>query len=366
MDKLVPLTVMFAEVHCPRVLEASELDQYLARGWFRMGQTIFTTNFLNFRNNFYSSIWLRIPLPEYTSDKTEQKLLKKNAKFKIEFRQASITPEKERLFSEYKKNISFEASTSLNTLLYGKVNYNIYNTTEVCLYDQDKLIAVGFFDVGKTSAAGISSFYDPAYKKYTLGKFLIYLKIAYCKRLGLQYFYPGYFVPGYPLFDYKLEIGKSVLQYLDFPSLSWRPLEQFRLMNSPLHAMQEKLRELQSILSNAGVQSRLLKYEFFDANLIPELEGIVLFDFPVFLLCSGLSEEKPVVYDVRDGQYHLIQCKSVWASNTVTDVKEVYSSHVFKFDHGLFSNEHVQAMASMILRELQSEAKIFIAKSNVS
>src|SRR5690606_31568417 len=111
------------------------------------------TNFLNFRNNFYSSIWLRIPLPEYMSDKTEQKLLKRNARFRIEVRKASITPEKEHLFSSYKKNISFEASSSLNTLLFGKANYNIYNTSEICLYDGDKLIAVGFFDIGQTSAA---------------------------------------------------------------------------------------------------------------------------------------------------------------------------------------------------------------------
>ena len=331
-----------------------------------MGQTIFTTNFLNFRNSFYSSILLRIPLPEYTADKTEQKLLKRNARFRMDVGQAFITPDKEHLFSAYKKNISFEASSSLNTLLYGKANYNIYHTSEICLYDHDKLIAVGFFDVGETSAAGISSFYDPAYKKYTLGKYLIYLKIAYCRKLGLKYFYPGYFVPGYSLFDYKLDIGKPVLQYLDFPSLEWKPLDQFRLMSSPLHLMQEKLRGLQAILSDAGVESRLMKYEFFDANLIPELEGIVLFDFPVFLICSGLSEETPVVYDIRDGQFHLIRCKSVWASNTATDSKDVYSSHVCKFDHGLFSNEHSQAMASMILRELQSEGKLFSARSNVS
>ena len=357
---------MFAEVHCPRVLHSDELDQYLARGWFRMGQTIFTTNFLNFKHSFYSSIWLRIFLPAHTADKTEQKLLKKNTQFRIEIGQASITPEKEHLFLAYKKNISFDASTSLNTLLYGKADYNIYKTSEINLYDQGKLIAVGFFDLGQTSAAGISSFYDPAYKKYSLGKYLIYLKIDYCKKMGLQYFYPGYFVPGYSLFDYKLEIGKPALQYLEFPSLEWRPLDNFKFLNSPLHLMQEKLRGLQATLAKSGVESRLLKYEFFDANLIPELEGIVLFDFPIFLSCSGLSEEMPIVYDVRDAQFHLIKCRSVWASNTVSDSQDIYSSHVFKFDHGLFSNEHPQAMASMILRELQSQGKVLSARSNVS
>lgn len=364
--KFVFLKIMFAEVHCPRVLHCEELDQYLARGWFRMGQTIFTTNFLNFKSHFYSAVWLRISLPGFSGDKTEQRLIKKNAGFRIEIRPASITAEKEHLFSHYKKNISFEASTSLHTLLYGKADYNIYNTTEVNIYDQGKLIAAGYFDIGKTSAAGISCFYDPAYKKYSLGKYLIYLKIEYCKKMGLQYFYPGYFVPGYSLFDYKLEIGKPALQYLEFPSLEWRPIDSFRRMSSPLQLMQEKLRELQTTLLKSGVESRILKYEFFDANLIPELEGIVLFDFPIFLSCIGLSEENPIVFDVRDHQYHLIKCRSVWASSSTSDPQDVYASHVFKFDHGMFSSEYPQAMASMILKELQSEGRIFSAKSNVS
>lgn len=357
---------MFAEVHCPRVLHSDELDQYLARGWFRMGQTIFTTNFLNFRNNFFSAIWLRIPLPEFVADKTEQKLLKKNTRFRIEIRQASITAEKEHLFSAYKKNISFEASNTLNTLLYGKAGYNIYNTSEINLYDADKLIAVGFFDIGQTSAAGIASFYDPAYKKFSLGKYLIYLKIEYCKKIGLQFFYPGYFVPGYSLFDYKLRIGEPVLQYLEFPSLQWRAFASFKMASSPLQVMEEKLGLLSMLLKRSGADCRILKYEFFDANLIPELEGIVLFDFPIFLACTGLAEETPIVYDVRDQQYHLIKCKSVWASAGTGNSKDLYASHVFKFDHGIFSTEHAEAMAFEILKEFNSAGRTVSARSKVS
>ncbi|MBA4056534.1 MAG: arginyl-tRNA--protein arginylyltransferase, partial [Marivirga sp.] len=53
---------MFAQVHSPEKLLPRELDAYLEQGWFRMGQTIFTTNFLNFKNEFYSALWLRIML----------------------------------------------------------------------------------------------------------------------------------------------------------------------------------------------------------------------------------------------------------------------------------------------------------------
>jgi leucyl-tRNA---protein transferase len=360
----VHLKDMFAEVNCPEILASQELDKYLERGWFRMGQTIFTTNFLNFKNNLYAAIWLRLPLASYSEDKTQLKLFKKNSPFRIKVQAATVTPEKEILFSNYRQSISFEASASIQTLLFGKSNTrNIYNTREISLYDDNKLIAVGYFDLGEKSAAGISSFYDPAYKKYSLGKYLIYLKIEYCKKLGLDYFYPGYFVPGYSLFDYKLDIGKSALEYLDFTSSKWKSIAEFSNALTPLQQMLDKLDALQQLLWQNGVESKILKYEFFDANLIPELEGIVLFDFPVFLLCSGLAEETPIVFDVRDGRYHWVNCKSVWTSSTGNTPPDLYSSHVFKSDHAIYSTEMPDLMVSAIFNEMNAEGNMRRAKS---
>jgi len=354
---------MFAQVNCPEILQPEELDQYLTRGWFRMGQTIFTTNFLNFKSNFYSAIWLRIPLREFPQDKKQQDLFRKNKAFRVEIRRASITPEKEALFSRYKKNLSFEASASLHTLLFGRVSRDIYNTHEISIYDNRQLIATGFFDIGSVSAAGITSFYDPLYKKYSLGKYLIHLKIEYSKKNELQYFYPGYFVPGYPLFDYKLDIGRPVLQYFEFTSSQWKPIANFSRAFSPLQLMYDKLYALQNVLLRNGIECKILKYEFFDANLIPELENIVLFDFPIFLSCHKLSEETPIVFDIRDQQYHWIKCRSVWASTSASNPEDIYSSHVLKFDHDLFSAEIPDQISTIIIDELRSQGKIISANS---
>jgi arginine-tRNA-protein transferase len=42
---------MFADKHYPENLNLWELDQYLEKGWYRMGQVIFTTHFLFFGSN---------------------------------------------------------------------------------------------------------------------------------------------------------------------------------------------------------------------------------------------------------------------------------------------------------------------------
>ncbi|MEP7252864.1 MAG: GNAT family N-acetyltransferase, partial [Ginsengibacter sp.] len=96
-----------------------------------------------------------------------------------------------------------------------------YNTYMINMYDKGKLIAAGFFDIGQKSTAGICSIYDPAYRKYSLGKYMIYEKMFYSKREGFDYFYPGYVVPGYSMFDYKLDIGSTALEYLNRSNGEW-------------------------------------------------------------------------------------------------------------------------------------------------
>ena len=68
---------MFAQAHNPEKLTLTELDTYLERGWFRMGQSIFTTNFIRFKSNVYSTIWLRVVLDDFLADSTQSKLTKR-------------------------------------------------------------------------------------------------------------------------------------------------------------------------------------------------------------------------------------------------------------------------------------------------
>ncbi len=340
---------MFAQVHYPDRLPSIHLDRYLQHGWFRMGQSMFTTNFLHFKQQYYSAIWLRVGLTEFEPDRSQERLVKRNKRFRVEFKTAALDLAKEELFAHYKQGISFETSPSLYHLLHGKAFYNIFQTMEVNLYDQDTLIASGFFDLGEKAAAGITSFYNPLYKKYSLGKYLIHLKMNYCKEQGLDFFYPGYFVPGYSFFNYKLDLGKEALEYLDVASDRWFPIDNFS--RSPYQVMEEKLLRLQQVLSHEGIESRIFNYEFFDANLFPELKDIELFDYPIFLNCFAFHHDAinpMIVYDIRDDEYHLIQCKSLWTSHLPSPGERIYSYHLLAPDGELAMTSDVTEIIKRI------------------
>lgn len=343
---------MFAQAKAPDQLHPSDLDQYLELGWFRMGQTIFTTNFVHFKKETYSAIWLRVLLEKYAGDRAQAKLFKQNAVFRTTIQAATITAEKENLYTRYKSGIPFQPSESLQHLLMGKsTSPSIYDTYEVTVYDGDTLIAVGYFDLGEISAEGIASIYDPAYKKYSLGKYLIYQKIIYCKTLEFQYFYPGYFVPGYSFFDYKLTIGRQALQFLQLKSQQWLPIETFSPESIPILMMQEKLNIVQQLLNNSGVDARLVKYEYFDANLIPDLREAELFDFPLMLFCPHHSPDginPVVVFGAHDDQYRVLKCMPVWKPDRTSDDPDFYSAYLLKVAQEIYAAATADSIAAVV------------------
>lgn len=345
---------MFVDVHCPDQLAPTELDAYLERGWFRMGQTIFTTNWLNFKDTFYSAIWLRVGLDNYQPGTTEKKLLQRNAGFQVEIRPASITIEKELLYLRYKQGVAFEASASLQTLLFGNSEQNIFETWEVSVYDKGKLIANGYFDLGTRSAMGIASIYDPDYKKYSLGKFLIYQKIKFCRDKGMKYFYPGYFVPGYRAFDYKLDIGTPYIEFLELRTDFWRPLTEFTNNHVPVNAMFNRLVDLKKCLAKSGIESAVLFYDYFYANQTPELSGAALLDFPVFLTTEkAMNEWSIVVFDVRTDKYHLLKCYPVLTPPAPNVVPGYYSEYVLKTEETLFVSPYAEEVGSVFTSSLR-------------
>ena len=341
---------MFVEIEYPDKLLPAQLDDYLSKGWFRMRQTIFTTNFLHFRQQFYSAIWLRIPLENYSFDKKHIALLKQNKIFRTEIKKTDLTqisPQHELLFQQYRQSVSFDVSFTLKELLIGSESYNIFNTYHVNVYYDNTLIAAGFMDIGNNSAAGITCIYHPAYKKYSLGKYLMYLKIDYCKSLSLQYFYPGYVVPGYTPFDYKASVGKATLQYLQIATKQWFPYADFTAKNNPMLVMVEQLKRLQQHLNVNKIPTLFLYYKFFDANLDLYYFSERSLDFPVFLICFPEVASmfyKIIVFDICLAKYCYLQCSSIINTGFQQDESNIFDADLLIIDRQIFSAESVEEM----------------------
>lgn len=199
------------------------LDYYLAQGYYRMGQNLFTCNFLPLEIGVYTTHWLRLAVAGAAYGPKQRQLFRLNGSFTVAVRPFRLTAEYEALYTLYYQSIDFDANPSLGDLLLEGGAHNVFDTHVLEVRDGERLVAAGVFDHGTDSIAGIVNFYDPAYRKHSLGKYLMLLKLEHARRHGLAYYYPGYLVHNFPKFDYKLWACPAATEVFNARTHQWRP-----------------------------------------------------------------------------------------------------------------------------------------------
>ena len=202
------------------------LDYYLAKGWYRMGMYVFTTSIVQTEEAAFLVYWLRYAIPQIQLNKSNQSLLKKNQHFTVSYQHLTLTQELKDLHTAYYNSIKFETSPDLQEFIF-EAGREIFDTYVVEIREKGKLIAAGIFDKGQDSIAGIRIFFHPDYKKYSLGKYLILLKCNYCRIHHIKWYYPGYFSPNYPKFDYKLFVDKNSTEVFIPVENTWIAYKEF-------------------------------------------------------------------------------------------------------------------------------------------
>ena len=211
----------------PEELSPISFDRYLARGWFRMKQDIFTSSHNLYEEENTDTIkrvwWLRYNINEFGMRPSHRRLLKKIQRFNIsieKFDDNSI--EEHELYDRYKESIDFDGYFSLTSFLYTRNKCrSIYNSQIIRIRDGKNLIAAGIFDVGMKAAASGIHFFDPSYSKYSLGKAMMLVTIDYMRHAKMKWYYPGYIIVGKPKLNYKLFLGEEKAQYYDYKTRNW-------------------------------------------------------------------------------------------------------------------------------------------------
>jgi len=222
----------YRNMHHPSVLTGPELDGYLARGWYRMQQSIFTITH-SFREEFVDFRpvwWLRFPVQGLPRHRSHDRIRRRNRHLQVRL-EASFRPDaaSEELYARYLADMPFDGYPSITDALYGDDGPGagtIYDTRAIILSDGGRDVAIGIFDRGQYAGASILHGYDPAYARHSLGKYLMLLTLDHLAEAGCEWYYPGYVVSGVPRFDYKLFLGRDRADYFDPAGQVWRPFQE--------------------------------------------------------------------------------------------------------------------------------------------
>lgn len=178
-------------------LDALELDALLARGWRKFGHYYFRPACPGCR----ACTPLRVPVQDFRPSRSQRRVAARCAAVRVDFgpllygkdlfdlyqRHSRVRFGQECTFEEFAANLLAQSCPAL-----------------LSRYELDgRLVGAGCLDRGMRSFSSVYFVFDPDFSRLSLGVFSVLRETEEARRLGLDYYYLGYLVPGCTRMAYK-------------------------------------------------------------------------------------------------------------------------------------------------------------------
>lgn len=248
----------------PDHISPRELDDYLAAGWYRIGQTMMTCRFLVFEETLRSTIWTRLDLRAHSMRKGQRRHLRRlRREITIRSGPVRIDATRERLYQRYRSVARGDRSPTLHDFLYEGRHTSLFDTRELSLWRGEELVAFCWFDVGENSLQSLLGAYEPSEAALGLGYATLLLELEWGQEHGYAFHYSGYVMPDEPAMDYKLRAGQ--MEFLSQEG-QWLPWEDFGPQHDPLIVLTEHLTIARDAMLLRGLPAEIIDYKMFEAR----------------------------------------------------------------------------------------------------
>jgi arginine-tRNA-protein transferase len=294
----------------PGTLSPTELDDFLHRGWFRIGQTLITCQALQIQDTLLSTVWTRTDLAQFRVTGSLRRVLRRvEERFSVHVVPAAIDDEHEDLYQRYLTTTDGARARTLRHFLFDEgEDRGLFQTHEVRVCDGDRLVAFSYFDAGQTSLQSLIGVYDPDFARYGLGLYTMLREVRFGVDTRRRFFYAGYVLPGEPRMDYKLRTG--AIWFLDDREGVWKPWSEYTPQSyvPPVERLRAMLHDASRHLHQLRIPHQLRANPMFELPVHSPSLSMCL-DQPLVLEC--MPERHPVAalllgWDTSSEKYLLI------------------------------------------------------------
>ena len=181
----------------------AQLDTLLANGWRHFGTYFFRYNLGMVGDDIRLVTPLRIRLSEFSFSKSQRRVLRDNADLTIKIEPLSVDVQAEELFHRHKLRFDHHPPETIYEFLSRDAGSSPCETKQIRVFDNEKLIAVSYFDVGQRACSGVYAIFEPSESKRGLGIFTMLKEIEFAIESGREFYYQGYAYEGESFYDYK-------------------------------------------------------------------------------------------------------------------------------------------------------------------
>jgi arginyl-tRNA--protein-N-Asp/Glu arginylyltransferase len=296
MSIFANMLVQTASIHG---LKRSDYDDLLSRGWFRGNGIVYRSEVVCIDGGVFGIRNIRFPVNSFSMRRSHRKLFSANNNlFTVRIGTPRCDAQRENLYQELTPRFKAFVHESLEGLLLSPRTCVEFDTLEIAVYDGSELVAASYIDVGDSSMASILCIYSQDYKKYSLGMFTMLLELDLAKRLGLDYYYPGYVLDSPSAFDYKLLLGPC----------EWLTDQQCWSVNKSDadpgkgELIRRKLSEAEELLRAAGHCPKRVVYPYYTLGHLL-LERPDLLRVPSYLVIESSVGPLAISYDLQMDSY---------------------------------------------------------------
>lgn len=207
-------------------LPPEKMDSLWAAGWRRFGQKLFRYSLtLSEAGQLDVIVPLRLGIPEFTTSKSQRRIVKSNTDLTWETRPASLSPEVIDLFDKHRSRFKENVPDSLAIFLGDDPASSPCQCLELrCLF-HGRLIAASFMDIGVRSVSSVYAIFDPAESRRSPGILTFLKEIEWAREHGMTFLHPGYATLGPGVYEYKKQFRP--LQGYDWSTERWMPWNYF-------------------------------------------------------------------------------------------------------------------------------------------
>lgn len=148
---------------------------------------------------------IRVPTSTFAPSRSQRRAWRRNADVTMRVQRPQLDETKWRLYRRY---VAFqhgrheeEGPEALAESLYA----DVVDTVEVTYHTGDELLAVTILDVCSRSVSSVYHFFAPEHARRSLGVFSVLAEIDWAKRVGVPWYYLGYWIEGAPTMHYKAD-----------------------------------------------------------------------------------------------------------------------------------------------------------------
>jgi arginine-tRNA-protein transferase len=196
------VTLINEEFHADAITPA-QLDTLLADGWRHFGTNFFRYSVAVFELDIRRVIPLRIRLSEFSTSRSQRRVLRNNADVRSTIEPIEITDESIVLFERHKRRFKSGIPNSLYDFLSTRPSAVPCEALQVTVRLDKRLLAASYFDVGSRTVSAIYGMFDPDLPGRSLGIFTMLKVIEFAIESGKEFYYQGYAYEGSSFYDYK-------------------------------------------------------------------------------------------------------------------------------------------------------------------